>query len=122
MKSAPFCGCYFSINLFKRCVRLFDRQTALMSDPKSKPGRLEAILLIAGICSFLVGAGLKLVSFISEVVLRVTTQPVYDGKSHPEMKDSWGMGKVGVILILISIGLFFCGSMLRKMRQGSKSA
>ena len=122
MKSAPFCGCYFSINLFKRCVRLFDRQTALMSDPKSKPGRLEAILLIAGICSFLVGAGLKLVSFISEVVLRVTTQPVFDGKSHPEMKDSWGMGKVGGILFLISIGLFFCGSIVHKMRQGSKSA
>ena len=61
-----------------------------MSDTKSKPGRTESILLIAGLCSFLVGAGLKFVSFISEVVLRVTTQPVYDGKSHPEMKDSWG--------------------------------
>ena len=122
MRSAPIYGCYFIINLLKRCVCFFGRQTALMSDPKSKPGRPEAILLISGLCSFLVGAGLKFVSFISEVVLRVTTQPVYDGKSHPEMKDSWGRGKVGVILILISIGLFFCASILRKIRVGSKSS
>jgi len=77
-----------------------------MYDPKSKPTLPEALLVISAICSFLIGLGLKGASFIAEVVLRVTTQPVFDGKSHPEMKDSWGMSEVASSLLLFLLGSF----------------
>jgi hypothetical protein len=89
-----------------------------MYDLKYKPTLPEAILGLSAFCSLLIGVGLQGASFIAEVVLRVTTQPLFDGKSHPEMKDSWGMSEVGVILIAVSVGLFFCASILRKIRVG----
>jgi hypothetical protein len=103
---------------YKACVWFFGRQTALMYDPKSKPTLPEAILVLSAFCSLLIGVGLQGASFIAEVVLRVTTQPVFDGKSHPEMKDSWGMSEVGVILIAVSGGLFVCARILRKIQVG----